>query len=201
MNDDRDAVENLPQHEEAELAEEWVVRAWRMWTSGVRNWSEIARRVGKDRETVKRNIVKHGQAMATILAQHRPSALAEYVDGCLQDMAWFLRVSMEAERGIPERVNEDGQRIPGHPPNIRLAMSARREVSARRRDVAEALGLVGAIGGTNVQANFLFALGGNNSDGNGTLNPEAIRFMLQRERQGPQAPALPADAGEDGATT
>ncbi len=168
-------VENMPQSAEAELADAWVVQAWKMWINGLHNWSAIAREVQKDRETVKRNVVKYGRTLAELLLSRKPNALAEYVEGCLEDLAFNMQIALRAAQG--ERPSKDNPN--GTPPNPQLAIAARKEVSARRRDIAEALGLVGPMRGPAFQANFVMTSSDNGA--NGMLTPQVVRFMLARE--------------------
>lgn len=171
-NGDGETVENQPQPGETELAEKWVVTAWKLWLNGLRNWSAIGRQVQKDRETVKKYVIKYGETLAAMYVSRKPNSLAEYVDGCVEDLAFFMRQAVRAELGEAPTPDD-----PRHvQPDIRAAIAARREVSARRRDIAEALGVIGGIQSPIVQANFLVGAGEDNG-----LTPQMLRFMLQRE--------------------
>ena len=43
---------------------EWVRDAWRDWVNGERNWSALARRYGRERRTIKANVIRYSRALA-----------------------------------------------------------------------------------------------------------------------------------------
>jgi len=186
----------------AELAEAWVVKAWKLWAGGLKNWSAIAREVGKDRETVKKHVERYSATLEAMLDNKRLNPLVELLEGLHQDLAAQIGYAVEAKNAY---VTRDGEVVEA--PDYRTRVAARKEASAVRKDIAQARGVV-----TKREAQEV--------SGRGGADPSPPEAACPRERyaalhgvetsgcrgaiaQGPQAqrPGEGRDARRDGAAT
>ena len=71
---------------------EWVRDAWRDWVNGERNWSALARRYGRERRTIKANVIRYSRALAADLDKG-PDPLAAYVAGLEADLELARKVA------------------------------------------------------------------------------------------------------------
>lgn len=103
--------------------DEWKRVAWRMWLHGARNYTAIAKAVGKHRVTVKKAISELSKTVAEGLLSGEIDTLGEYVDGLYEDL-------QEADKFVRDADNSNAQ------------IGALKHRSELREKIAAALGVV-----------------------------------------------------------
>lgn len=147
--DEVELAETGPQDTRSDLVPEWVVRAWRMWTGGVRNWSAICREVGHDRETVKKHVCRYSQTLVELLNDKNLNPLAEYLEGLVQDLQAQTGFALTAENTF---VTKDGEAVAST--DFRTRVTARKEVTNIRKLMADACGVVTERRGVEVSGSL-----------------------------------------------
>lgn len=118
------------------VAAPWVVKAFGLWANGMKNWCQIAREVGHDRETVKRNVVRYADTLAVLLDGGEVNPLAEYLQGLYHDLAEQLKLAETAVKPIATRSGLVDV------VDYRARSQARKEATAIRESIAAAQGVV-----------------------------------------------------------
>lgn len=92
-----ETAENLPQNAHPEVADEWVVKAWRLWAGGLKNWSAIGRSVGHDRETCKKRVMQYQKTLSALYDDPDSDPRVEVLEGYSQDLQAQLTIALQAE--------------------------------------------------------------------------------------------------------
>ena len=130
--DSAETTGGLREHGEED---EWVVRAYRAYLHGEHNWSALGRELGHDGKTVKRRVEAYSQAVAEAYRTGGVDALAEYLDGAMQDLR-------DADRLVRE----------GDQDSVKLgAVRARSEI---RTKIAAARGIITERGQLNISGDL-----------------------------------------------
>lgn len=104
----------------------WVESAWQDWLSGRRSWSELGRKYGHNRHTVRASVLRFATARGAAYAGG-PDALAEYVDGLTADLA--RAVALADDPAATPRCRVAAVHLATH---IREKLAAARGVVTRR---------------------------------------------------------------------
>jgi len=72
----------------------WVESAWQDWLAGRRSWSELGRKYGHNRHTVRASVLRYAGARAAGYT-NGPDPLAEYIDGLTADLARALAIAVD----------------------------------------------------------------------------------------------------------
>lgn len=140
-----ETVEKSDQYEFTELADEWVVRAWKLWAGGLKNWSAIAREVGKDRVTVKKRVVQYQQALSAMYDDPDTDPRIELIEGLQQDLQAQIIIAGQAEQPLTVREGGGTERVEKHPDHRTRSM-ARKNASDTRKDIGAVRGVTTSRG-------------------------------------------------------
>jgi len=143
---------------------DWVEPAWKLFMRGQAVWSQLARRYGVDRETVKRQVMRFHEAARMGLLLSHEDAHARYVGGLqeIAEAAWadhascspkdlnakagFLRIAMDAMKNLAAASGVVTERS-AQENDVNVNFNADGLVDAIRELVADAEGEADGAGG------------------------------------------------------
>lgn len=136
-----ESVEKNGQYEFTELADEWVVRAWKLWAGGLKNWTAIGREVDKDRVTVKKRVLQYQKTLRAAYDSPDDDPRIELIEGLSQDLEEQDKIAREADQAITVREAGGVERVEKHP-DYRTRSQARGRATDTRKDIAGVRGVV-----------------------------------------------------------